>query len=316
MRSIVTSALIGVAAASIGFGYFWWADFDPATCSQQRLWIWLVQNDIESLSDRKPLVDRLEKEILDGLEVPESTNQLSEKQVVQLNSNIEKLQYDWFRQSVDEFLESGEQVEVIDRKLGVLMNWPTTPTPDGSSPSAADFFGKVKGWIQAEQPPLHDQMNSAVQKAVERWLIKYDLRDQPEDVQIELTSRIADELNAGLVPGLGDANDESPEENYLEDNILLLMKTWFHQQAAGYANCDSDQQSDFINQRLDEVFSWELDSLLGGAAQGNATTKLLGYVNQWIDEASPDRKGQLQQFAAAAKGQVMLRIFSGKSNKN
>ena len=317
MRPTLISAVIGLlAAAGIGAGTLWWTSgtFDPATCSDQWLWIWLVSHDVAELSNdiSDDLIERLEAEILEGIEFPDEINTISEKQAHRLATNIDHLQERWFRTSVASYVNTDQptaKLKLIDRKLSVLMNWPETPASGDSSPSAADMFGKIKSWITAAEQPEKDQMNRAVQSSVERWLQNYDLHDQPASVQHELTRRIADELNGGLKLS---SISESDSGELFQGNARLLMKTWFQLQAAEYAACDSEIRKQLVDQRLDELLSWNLDELLADESPrtSSAATQVLAQIEQWIQEAPAGQRDQLREFASAAQSRMMMRLFS------
>ena len=311
------TTLLGVGVSAV----WWHGRFDPETCSDVRLWRWLVQNDAAELpsEDQAALITRLEDEILQGLPWDGTTTFLSRDQTDRLQANVATLQHAWFTASVAEHQRQTTpqgRTRLLDRKLAVLMHWPEGHSADGPTPTTAMWFGQIQDWIRQAPASQQGTMQAAVQAATERWLATYDLQQQPRAVQEALAKRIADELNRGLV--LSPQETPTDSDSLFLRNAQLLMQNWFRVLAAEYDARPPQQQTPWLDRRLDELFAWNLDSVLAGASdrQQDASAQLLALVQEWTAAGTATEQAQMQKLATAAQRRMVMRLLTGRVQEN
>ena len=194
----------------------------------------------QPLETQIALVDRLEKELQQGLD-PADGIDLSEARQEVADAECFGAKAVVVRRTSTAISPPGESAARTfhgrahrDRvglvELGNRVADRRTSGP-GAASAVAEFFEEIETWMNDETDiALQAKMETAVREGVVRWLVKQSLTQQPMSVRTELATRIARHLDAGFQ--VSELQDAKPAEaTMLRENCELLMEAWLRQQA-------------------------------------------------------------------------------------
>jgi hypothetical protein len=324
-------ALSGLSAA----GYFWLLRLPhPSEATRDQLLHWLVLREVanEPPEVQQALVDRLQEELLGGLEPGADAAALSSAYREQLQRNISTLKRVWFETRTQQYAAcpAGEKFAFVERQIAVVAAWSTfeldvhhgssDDSPSGSAGS--QFFDEIETWIADAEGERRQRMIRGVRDGLVCWLATRSLAEQPVSLRRDLANRIARELDYGLkLDGTEGALNDT-RRRQLGENGLLLLEAWLGEQALRYAQLDAQGRASFLDERIDAFSRWNVAPLLGAGAAAtgatvsanNSTAALFGLSRQldtWIERAAPAEQNALRLLADDLRRQVALRALRG-----
>jgi hypothetical protein len=326
----VLLAALGLSGLAVG-SYYWLLQLPhPSVATRDQLFRWLVLRDVaaEPPDVQQALVDRLQEELLAGLDANSNAEVLNERLRDQLRENVAALKRVWFELRTAQYAAcpDEEKFAFLEQQIAVVAAWSTFQLdlrdgelPPGASP-ASQFFDDIERWIHEAQGEQHDQMVRGVQDGLVCWLATRSLEEQPMSMRRDLSMRIARELDYGLDLGSklgeGESSMSAPQRRQLAANGLLLMEAWLGLQAQAYAQLEPAARIDFLDARIDAVEQWNVASLMSGEAEADnrppddSTASLAGLSKQveiWIDRADPHERDAMRTLADDLRARVVWR---------
>ena len=168
----------------------------------------------------------------------------------------------------DRFVFMTEQIETIDRWTEIVSYY--ADAFGIGTDSAEDLFQQIDDRVEQAPQDKRESTNKALKDGVVCWLSIRDLGLQSMATRQSLASRIAAELDRGLViaNAAGNLNDE--QTSLLRKNSELLLEAWVYSQLDAYRATEPDQQQAFIDERVSKVKSWGILELLSGSGSRNS----------------------------------------------
>ena len=148
-----------------------------------------------------------------------------------------------------------------------------------------------------------------------RWLVARDLSAESAETRRTLALRLDDEFSSGIDWQETTGQLDDAQRQRVWENILVLLEPWFMEKADVYAQLDDAKRPEYVDQLIDSIAIWQgADSL---QPQGNAATDqpegllsiLFEQVEQWQQDADPQRRERIGQFLLAIKKQWALRAW-------
>ena len=169
--------------------------------------------------------------------------------------------------------------------------------------------------IRLFYPPLPHPAEANREELI-RWLVVRDLGAEPVEIRQALASRLEGEFGAGLDwDAMGERLDQSQRKR-VWDNILLLLEPWFLQKTDQFFKLATADQPAYLDQLLDTINVWRgFDSLRPKQSetpekpgrQLGLVDSLFDRVEQWKEQAEPQRRQRIGQFANAIQARWLLR---------
>jgi hypothetical protein len=325
---VLLAALAVPALAAVGF-YYWSNDLPhPSNANRSELMRWLVLREVadQPKEVQVALVDRLQEELLDGLDAQSGSSGLDKSYRRQLDRNLDTLERVWFVERVRQYADVApagrnafleEQIAVIDAWSSLAGDASSGKERGGEGSSgASSFFDNIEDWIAAAKGEQRRQMIRGVRDGLVCWLATRDLAKQTMALRRDLAVRIARELDYGVEVGGGEAV-QNERRRRLTANGMLLLEAWLHEQAALYARLEGDQRREFLDERIDRLIRWDLASLTDSSEKGKPSSaaasflKLSQQVDEWIKRADASRREKLQKLADDLRRRVFYRSLIG-----
>lgn len=301
----------------------------PRSANRDQLLRWLVLRDVANESEeiQIALIDRIEEELLAGIEIDDGDQTVSRKYVDRLNANSIQLQSVWFHRRVIDYAncKPDQRIGFLQRQIQVVAQWSVLQgqiykwwdksdlnPSEYQEKSVVEFFDQIDAWMSAQTGERRAQMVKAVQDSVICWLAERDLTEQSVNVRRQLADRIAASLGQqdGLLasgPELDDA-----QQQVLTRNAALLFEAWFHSQADKVAALEADRRPPYIDGVMDDVMQWGVLELLSPLSAGSASTTkgllhLQTQIDGWIQRAEEETRPRLQQLKTLVQQRVLIR---------
>lgn len=302
----------------------WWLQLPhPRDATRDQLFAWMVLRDVaaQPLEIKHALVDRLEEELLKGIELDATDAGLTESQRRQVSANLQTLKYEWFVLSVDRYgaVKKADQVAFLATKIKVIEHFTTLSVddPDEAGRGADDFFTDIGRWIEQAPADQSDQMSAAVIDGVTAWLALSDLRETPYSIRQQLTIRIVAELEAGMRLDEVLLELDDSQMQTLIANSELILQAWIYMGAEQYGKIEAGQRDAFVGQQLDRVDRWGVMEALTPAneASPNALSRLeaagrMGRLLQgWIDDAPAEQRDDVKDYISHLSRSMLWRQF-------
>ena len=336
--AIVSVVVLTLAVSLIGWRS--WSIYlpDPTQAEGPALLRWLV---LKELADQpRPrqvvVVDRLARELRQGVSSGDDVASLSDSQRERLLRNLQLSKRIWFETRVDRYASCppAERWDFVHVQVETVLRWAEFSVSDLTTelPTHADsaelrhaatmqFFGELERWIAEAESDRAVSMRRAVQAGLTCWLATHDLAVEPPETRGELAHRIVAQLDAGLELSQVAGDLEGDRREMLEANGLLLLEAWLNEEAVKYASLPTDQRTAYVDARLDQVEQWGLmqffsDSDLpsGSGERQSGLVALMTQVNTWIARAEPDRQPQLRALMAHLQQRILWRSFHALLN--
>lgn len=165
-------AVVGIASVAIGVAAYLKRLPDPQTADRRGLFRWLVECDLrqEPVETKLVILQRMEDELLKGIDFREIASMLNDQQRRKLLENADLLASLWFRRQSDRYFGAaaadrsnllGEQVSQIHRlgimdQLSALEN--RSSANDSDTAAASTFVKRIDRWLaeadSSERPRL------------------------------------------------------------------------------------------------------------------------------------------------------------------
>jgi hypothetical protein len=178
-------AVVGIASVAIGIAAYLNRLPDPQTADRRGLFRWLVECDLrqEPVETKLVILQRMEGELLKGIDFREIASMLNDQQRRKLLENADLLANLWFRRQSDCYFGAaasdrpnllGEQIGQIHRlgimdQLSAIENWPAgSSSKSGTSTEVTPVL-----------PAAALSSMAAQLKRIERWLAEADPGERP-----------------------------------------------------------------------------------------------------------------------------------------
>jgi hypothetical protein len=344
--SIVTAGFFSAGALwLLGHG---WLFPSPQKAPPAALQRWLVLRDMTELpyDVQLALVDRIQTELSPDELLVESRNSsrpLPSHWRSRLQRNVAWLKRVWFEARASQYcqLSGEERREFLETQIDFLFAWAQglaalrTPAEAGEPSEAWQrFFDELAQWTREAPAEKRSCLEQAMRDGVICWLATTDVADLPRELRISLARRFAAELRgaSGRTPPSGESLSLEPAHRaQLERNAWRLAEAWFHQLAGEFAELPHDEQSSFVDARIDEVLSWNLGAYLGGvqsrslSPRDSRTTRdrdgssplgrlvqwgpMWEEVARWVPRAEPEFQPCLEQFLHHLQRRMVARAL-------
>ena len=323
VRRLIVTGVIAVALAGGGIAIYavqatWFSLPDPRTADREGLFRWLVLRDLEQepLETQHLLVDRLQEELLRGIDGGEDAGQLSEGYREQLVRNVEHLKRVWFNLRADQYAELPDEKKTpfLERQIEVVACWSQLDLGGAgeSNAAATGFFDQLEIWIIEADGERKARMIAGVTDGVVCWLARYDLAEQTAELRADLARRIARELDYGLrLDGVGEGMTPA-QRTMLIANGELLVEAWLHEQAIAHETLDANEQAAFVDGLIDRFMGWQIGDALvenSGEVQGQTAVlmRLSTLAETFIDRADDDARPRLRGLISHVKRRLLWR---------
>jgi hypothetical protein len=308
--AVFTLFALATAFASAGWYFFFHQLPHPQDATRNQLFRWLVQRELagEPFEVQVALVDRLERELHEGLSVADAAEELSQRQREQLRWNFQQLKKVWFGSRANRFATctAAERSEFLKRQLTTIHLLSEIQSRDfragdraaSSHNLMSEFLDDIERWLSDAQDGQRQRMVELVKAGVVHWLATYNLTEQPRDVQLAVVNRIQRSLGEGASFDSNSSDLDEVQLRVLSQNVDLLLGVWFKERAKQYARCEQPERLPFLREQLNVVDHWTSISLPTNDindANHSSAHRFFDQIEIWIQEADVDLQREMNR---------------------
>lgn len=151
-----------------------------------------------------------------------------------------------------------------------------------------------------------------------KWLVLRDLRTETPEIRRSLVERLQKEMKGDLELSARSGGLDAGRKDRVWSNILVLAETWYSRTVDCYSGAPPSERTACLDRAIDEILQWkDITSIQPGepSAQdptdrGASALKLFTQrVNIWKENASPQRRREIEDFDTALRARWLLRIL-------